>query len=318
MSQSVGSFGSALVADVRSAVKGIVEERLDHAALRFLASGSGDPPDFSQPEGEMALTGPDSVSWRIFKNPVSLFIGGVAAVILEFAEPRVRTGVWEHSTFRRDPVTRLKRTGLAAMITVYGPRSLAEKMVDGVNRMHLRVSGDTPSGARYSALDPDLLNWVHATASFGFLEAYAAYVAPLSEAERDRYYWEGSESAALYGATGAPRSLTAQKAFFVEMLPYLERSEIIFEFLDIMKKAPALPQPLQLSQHSFVRAAVDITPPAVRQVLGLGRRYGLRPLEGRLVRRLGRRADRLVLRSGPAVQACLRLGLPEDYLYRPR
>jgi hypothetical protein len=52
--------------------------------------------------------------------------------------------------------------------------------------------------------------------------------------------------------------------------------------------------------------------------LGLGRRYGLRPLEGRLVRRLGRRADRLVLRSGPAVQACLRLGLPEDYLYRPR
>jgi uncharacterized protein (DUF2236 family) len=35
----------------------------------------------------------------VFKNPLSLFIGGVTAVIMELAEPRVRTGVWEHTTF---------------------------------------------------------------------------------------------------------------------------------------------------------------------------------------------------------------------------
>ena len=52
----------------------------------------------------------DSVSWRVFKNPLSLFIGGVAAVIMELAEPRVRTGVWEHTTFRLDPIRRLRRT----------------------------------------------------------------------------------------------------------------------------------------------------------------------------------------------------------------
>ena len=51
--------------------------------------------DFSLPVGEAALVSPDSVSWRVFKNPLSLFIGGVAAVIMELAEPRVRTGVWE-------------------------------------------------------------------------------------------------------------------------------------------------------------------------------------------------------------------------------
>jgi uncharacterized protein (DUF2236 family) len=43
---------------------------------------------------------PDSVSWSVFKNPVSLFIGGVTAVIMELADPRVRTGVWEHTSFR--------------------------------------------------------------------------------------------------------------------------------------------------------------------------------------------------------------------------
>ena len=61
--------------------------------------------DFSRPA---ALVSPDSVSWRVFKNPLSLFIGGVAAVIMELAEPRVRTGVWEHTTFRVDPVRRLR------------------------------------------------------------------------------------------------------------------------------------------------------------------------------------------------------------------
>ncbi len=49
--------------------------------------------DFRQPAGEPALAAPDSVSWRVFKNPVSLFVGGVTAVILELAEPRVRSGV---------------------------------------------------------------------------------------------------------------------------------------------------------------------------------------------------------------------------------
>jgi len=33
---------------------------------------------------------------------------------------------------------------------------------------------------------------------------------------------------------------------------------------------------------------------------------------------MARRADRLILRSGPAAASCRRLGLPDDYLYRGR
>ena len=71
---------------------------------------------------------------------------GIAAVILELAEPAVRTGVWKHSTFRQDPLGRLQRTGLAAMVTVYGARSIAERMIQGVVRMHAGVTGETPAG----------------------------------------------------------------------------------------------------------------------------------------------------------------------------
>jgi hypothetical protein len=100
-----------------------------------------------------ALLPPHSISWRGFKNPVSLFIGGVTAVIMELAEPRVRTGVWEHTTFRVDPIRRLRRTGLAAMVTVYGPRSTAEAVIAGVRRMHDRVAGTTTPGEAYRAAE---------------------------------------------------------------------------------------------------------------------------------------------------------------------
>jgi uncharacterized protein (DUF2236 family) len=69
------------------------------------------------------------------------------------------------------------------MMTVYGPRSTAAKMIAQVVHMHGRVSGTTPDGLAYRADDPRLLDWVHATASFGFTEAYHRYVRPLSALE---------------------------------------------------------------------------------------------------------------------------------------
>ncbi|WP_029913962.1 oxygenase MpaB family protein [Caulobacter sp. UNC358MFTsu5.1] len=272
--------------------------------------------DFRSPAGEPALAAPDSVSWRVFKNPVSLFVGGVTAVILELAEPRVRTGVWEHSSFRRDPLPRLKRTGLAAMVTVYGARSTAEKMIAGVRRMHDRVTGDTPAGAAYRANDVELLDWVQATASFGFMEAYHAYARPLSAADRDRFYTEAAPAAALYGAVGAPASVAEWEAQLAAMLPKLERHEIVFEFLDLMRKTAILPGPLGGLQGALIRAAVAITPAEVRAVVGLGPEWDLGPVEGRLVRLAGAAADRIPVKGTPAVEACQRMGLRSDYLYR--
>lgn len=304
------------VAALKSQVKKSVEQRLDRAAVAYLQDSALSRIDFAQPPGEPSLSAPDSVSWRIFKNPVSLFIGGVAAVLLEFAEPRVRSGVWEHSNFRINPVARMKRTGLAAMVTVYGPRSVAERMIENVNRMHARVAGVTPSGDPYTASDPVLLTWVQATAAFGFLEAYAEYVAPISDEDRDRYYADGRASAALYGAHGAPASLAEQRMLFSDMLPALEPSDIIFEFREIMRRATAFPPPAHYIQRPFVRAAVDLLPADIRDVLGLGKRFGLRPFEKQVIRRMAQRADRLALISSPPARACVRLGLPADYLYR--
>lgn len=270
--------------------------------------------DFSQPTGEMALTSPDSVSWRVFKNPVSLFIGGIVAVIMELAEPRVRSGIWEHTTFRADPMRRLRRTGLAAMVTVYGARSTAESMIARVRRMHGTVAGTTPSGEAYRATDPELLRWVHGTAAYGFLNAYHAYVRPLGIAERNRYYAEGMPAAALYGATGAAASEADLERLFAATTARLEHSPIVFEFLDIMRAAPILPRPLRPMQRLLIRAAVDLTPPWLRTILRL-EAPALSGWQIMLIRQAAAFADRLVLETSPAVQACRRLRLPTDYLY---
>jgi hypothetical protein len=84
---------------------------LERAVADLVAAPGLPKLDLTKPKGEAALMPPDSVSWRIFKNPVSLFIGGVSAVILELAEPRVRSGVWDHTTFRKNPLTRLRPAG---------------------------------------------------------------------------------------------------------------------------------------------------------------------------------------------------------------
>ena len=293
-----------------------LQRRVEAIAGTYFAAPDGAGIDFSAPSGEPALTAPDSVSWQVFKNPLALFVGGVTAVLLELAEPRVRTGVWHATSFRNDPAGRLRSTGLAAMVTVYGPRSKAEGMIAGINRRHALIHGVTPDGVAFRADQPELLDWVHATACYGFLEAFQAYVRPLDAAQRNRFYAEGRASALLYGAVGAPASQHQFERMMQSMRGILEPSPILFEFLGIMRDAPLLPGPLRLAQGLLIRAAVELLPAWVRERLGLDGRWRLRPWERTLLQRAGAEADRLLLRSCPPVLACRRMGLPDDYLHR--
>ncbi|WP_425486656.1 oxygenase MpaB family protein [Aliirhizobium cellulosilyticum] len=295
---------------------GLLHDRIDRTTARLINS-AGPTIDFSTPKGEAALTAADSVSWRIFKNQISLFIGGIAAVLLEFAEPKVRDGVWQHSTFRHDALTRLQRTGLAAMVTVYGARSQAEAMIAGVVRRHSRVDGRTSNGEAYNANDRELLDWVQATTGFGFMQAYHRFVRPLSADERDSLFREARPAAELYGARGAPASQMELDLLFASKGSRLEPSPIIGEFLYIMRTVSALPGPARPLQLLLLKAAIEILPEWIRQRLELGRKWSLTHLERATVKIAARTADRLVLKFSPPVQACRRLGLPDDFLYRP-
>jgi uncharacterized protein (DUF2236 family) len=266
------------------------------------------PDDFLQPPGEAGLVPPGSLSWRVFGNPVAMFVGGVAAVLLELAEPRVRSGVWEHTTFREQPLPRMQRTGYAAMMMVFGARSRTEAMVRRINAGHARIAGRTPTGVAYRADDVELLTWVHATATFGFLQAYATCVRPVAAAERDAFYAENQPSARLYGVQAPPGSERELEALLERMRPRLEPSGTVLEFLAIMRTVPLLPRPLRAVQRLLIAAAVQTLPADLRDRLGLaGPAWRLGRWQWWLVRALGRAADHLTLPALPAQLARRRL-----------
>ena len=293
----------------------VLESRLESLSATLLQPVEGRRIDFTQPPGEASFATADSVSWRIFKNPIALLVGGITAVILELADPAVRTGVWNYSSFATDPMGRLRRTGLAAMVTVYGARSVSEPMIAGIVRMHARVTGETPSGEPFAANDVRLLSWVQATASYGFGAAYSEYVSPLSRIDFDRMYAEGAPAARCYGALDIPTSEAEWQALLLGMRDRLEPSDILMQFLRIMSGTPAFPAPLRWMQPMLVRAAIALVPEWLRGTLGLTALPPLTRVDKRLVRLAGAALDRIVLPESPPSQSCRRLGLPSGYLY---
>jgi hypothetical protein len=92
----------------------------------------------------------------------------------------------------------------------------------------------------------------------------------------------------------------------------------VFEFLDLVHAASIFPWPLQSVQSLLIRAAVEITPFWVREILDLGPPFGLSPLEPTVVWGLGRLADQYVIPWSPPAEACRRLGLTTAALHGER
>lgn len=271
--------------------------------------------DFRNPPGEPAGLEPDSMHWKVYKNPVAMAVGGVAAVLLEFADARIRSGVWDHSIYKQDPIGRSKRTGIAAMVGVYGPKRAAERVIQGVTNMHSRVNGNTPKGEAYRALDPELLDWVSATAAYGFLTAYDVFVERVPEVDKKQYYAEAAPGAKLYGVQNSPMST---KDFFSMMDKLVHRFEphaINEEFLGIIMSGAAAPDTPKYLSRAMARASVSLLPSIVREKLGLGPKYDLSLVDRMTVKALGKYLNRKAIPGSPPCDASLRIGLPENFLY---
>jgi hypothetical protein len=106
---------------------------------------------------------------------VLMLSGGLCALMLQTLHPRALAGVWDHSNFREDLVGRLRRTTAFVAGTTYAGRSEADRLIARVAAIHARVRGTLPDGRAYAADDPQLLTWVHATESYGFLQGYRRY-----------------------------------------------------------------------------------------------------------------------------------------------
>src|SRR5438105_12780498 len=144
-------------------------------------------------EEMQTLPGPGSVAWRVNRE-AALLLGGGRALLMQVAHPKVAAGVAEHSDFQRDPLARLNRTLELSLALSFGSREQVRAAARQINRVHERVAGDG-----YSALDPDLLLWVHATLVDSAILTYRTFVGRLTASETEEYYQEAKPIGVLLG-----------------------------------------------------------------------------------------------------------------------
>lgn len=135
----------------------------------------------------------------------SMFVGGLAALLLQSLHPLAMAGVTGHSGYRGDPWGRLQRTSYFLAVTTFGTADDAAETVRRIRAIHEGVNGTAPDGRHYSASDPDLLRWVHIAEIECFLRAHQRYgERPLDRAERDGYVADTAVVARELGVLDAP------------------------------------------------------------------------------------------------------------------
>jgi uncharacterized protein (DUF2236 family) len=169
-----------------------------------------------------------SISWRINAERMVL-LGWGRAILLQLAHPLVAAGVFDHSGFRGTPyaaASRLFHTVHAMLALTFGDEPARERTLEAIRVIHRRVNGvlphatgPYPSGTRYSAEDPALVLWVHATLLESVILVYERLVAPLTAAERDEYCAEAFPIAVALAAreNDVPRTWSDLRAYIDRM-----------------------------------------------------------------------------------------------------
>jgi uncharacterized protein (DUF2236 family) len=222
---------------------------------------------------------PESVIREVGNSPLTPFLGGGPAVLLQVAHPLVAAGVVAHSDYRRNLWRRLARTLHALYLITYGSKEEAESAAETVQAVHARVHGRTraqlgpfPPGTPYSAFDPELMLWVHATLVEASLTVYQRFVRVLTPDEQESYYREMALVARLFGmpACVIPKSL----AEFCDYVAAQLAGETIAVTAPARKVAAAileapLPAPLRVLVPAHRLATAGLLPPRIRRQYGL-------------------------------------------------
>jgi len=176
-------------------------------------------------EPESGFFSPDTVFWRVSREP-ALLLAGMRALLLQIAHPNIAQGVADHSRYREDPLGRGIRTFTAVYSLVFGRREEAIAAALRVRAVHDRVHGKVtdplPPGtdSSYDANDPELLFWVAATLLDSSVVAYELFIEPLSPAEKEQFYRHARRFGQLFGipVQRYPDSWTDFQSWWQQML----------------------------------------------------------------------------------------------------
>jgi uncharacterized protein (DUF2236 family) len=244
----------------------------------------------------LARSGPGSISWTVNREMV-VVAGWGRAILLQLAHPAIAAGLHQHSTFRGSLGAGLRRmrSTVASMLAItFGDTGQLVETAARINAIHDRVRGDG-----YSAHDPELQRWVHATLLESIPLVYERLIGPLSAAERDQYCREAIIMEPLLGmpAGALPRDAAALDTYMREMLA--SGSLVVTDTARALARAVLYPPRWYAAWPAFRPVqllTIGTLPPAVREAYG----FVWRSRDERALRRWTT-ALRVTLRALPAV-----------------
>lgn len=227
------------------------------------------------PDDDLGFFGPDSVSWRVHREPI-LALAGLRALYLQSLHPRAMAGVAQNSSYRDDPFGRLNRTGLYIATVVYGTTAQAEAAGRRLRAIHARLRAvDKRTGETYRIDEPALLRWIHVTEVESFVTTARRAGLSLTDADVDRYYTEQKRAAALVGLDPdtVPGNAAQVDDYYRNIRPELAMSAAAADAA-LFLSAPPLPfrlgfTPVRLAWFGLAGVAVGLLPAWARRLYGL-------------------------------------------------
>ncbi len=260
-----------------------------------------------------AALGPDSLTWKYFGQWTGMLQGPWAGS-MQNMHPQLGAAVQQHSIFFLERMPRLFRSVYPIGGVVFdgdrAPRTGAQ-----VRDYHIGIKGVDDQGRRYSALNPDVFYWAHATFFKSTLLAAEWVGGGLTDAQKRQLFDEHLTWYRMYGMSMRPVPATWEdfERYWDHMCRnVLEDNWAAREVMDLstMPKHPSLDWlpdwlwqlNIAVMQRFFNFATVGLYDPPVRELMG----YSWSP-----------RQERLHALFGQAVYLTTRL-MPRRMLMHPR
>lgn len=232
----------------------------------------------------MSTAPSSSISQRINAERIAL-LGWGRAILLQLSHPLIAAGVHDHSGFRSTTwatVARLYHTVHAMLALTFGSDGERQQAIAGIRQIHQRVHGHLASsagrfaaGTPYSAEDPELVLWVHATLLESVPMAYERLVGPLTLANRDAYCAEAAPIAIalLARSQDVPRTWQETRAYLDRM--YASGDLVVTDQARTLAHAvlsPPAAAKLLAGPATWVNRVVTLglLPPQIRRQYGFG------------------------------------------------
>ncbi|NVM95819.1 oxygenase MpaB family protein [Arthrobacter wenxiniae] len=213
---------------------------------------------------------PESAAWAVHGSMTTL-VAGIQSLLLQALHPGAMAGVFDHSGYKSDPLSRLAGTIRWIFTVTYGDTAAAQAASNKVLRIHAHITGrytaNTGEELEYSANDPHLLRWVHLAFTEAFLASHLALGGGIPGGA-DAYVADWAVAGHLMGVPDPPLTVAELRRQLAGFNPELRCDQRVAETVQFLRRPP-LPRSQQRGYRILFAAAVSTLDPHYRALLGL-------------------------------------------------